>query len=235
MVLQEKVEIHDELNPILWNGDKLKEEVHSRLMEIVEEFQEFVSIPIHIIDVYLLGSNAQYNYTEHSDLDLHLITNFATNEMSDDIAEALYNYEKASFNTHYDIDIKGIPVELYVQDVKAMNASKGVYSLYRDEWVIKPEKELEPPELDDDKIDLEYSELEKEVEIALASNKSSDVADMIDKIYLMRRESLAIDGEYGVGNQVFKKLRNNNYLDKLKDRMYELRSDELSLENLQRR
>lgn len=235
MVLLEKVEIHDELNPILWEGDKLKEEVRSRLMEIVEEFQEFVSVPIHIIDVYLLGSNAQYNYTEHSDLDLHLITNFVTNEMSEDIAEALYNYEKASFNGHYDIDIKGIPVELYVQDVKAMNASKGVYSLYRDDWVIKPEKELEPPELDDDKIDLEYNELKDEVEIALASNKSSDVADMIDKIYLMRRESLAIDGEYGVGNQVFKKLRNNEYLDKLKERMYELRSDELSLENLQRK
>jgi hypothetical protein len=45
----------------------------------------------------------------------------------------------------------------------------------------------------------------------------------------MRRESIANDGEYGIGNLVFKELRNNSYLDDLKDLKNELVSADLSL------
>ena len=42
------------------------------------------------------------------------------------------------------------------------------------------------------------------------------------------------DGEFGEGNLVFKQFRNDGYLDTLKDRMYKVKSKELSLESLNR-
>ena len=49
---------------------------------------------------------------------------------------------------------------------------------------------------------------------------------------MMRKNSLQVDGEYGQGNQLFKELRNRNYLDKLKERLLELKSENLTLESL---
>lgn len=48
---------------------------------------------------------------------------------------------------------------------------------------------------------------------------------------MMRKLGLATDGEASVGNLVFKELRNQDMISKLKDRYYELRSAVLS-ENL---
>lgn len=38
-------------------------------------------------------------------------------------------------------------------------------------------------------------------------------------LYLMRTNSLAVDGEYSKGNQLFKEIRNAGYLKELKDAM----------------
>ena len=51
----------------------------------------------------------------------------------------------------------------------------------------------------------------------------------------MRKESLATDGEWGIGNLIFKEFRNLGYLDSLKDRKYKHRSKELTLEGLNER
>jgi hypothetical protein len=45
---------------------------------------------------------------------------------------------------------------------------------------------------------------------------------------MMRKIGLAEEGEASVGNLVFKELRNEDMITKLKDRYYELRSEELS-------
>ena len=37
--------------------------------------------------------------------------------------------------------MKGINVEVYVEDVKANTMSNGIYSLFKDEWIKKPSKE----------------------------------------------------------------------------------------------
>ena len=43
------------------------------------------------------------------------------------------------------------------------------------------------------------------------------VNEFIDDVYILRKTSIMTDGEYGKGNMVFKELRNNGYLDKLKE------------------
>ena len=50
----------------------------------------------------------------------------------------------------------------------------------------------------------------------------------------MRTNSIAVDGEYGKGNQIFKDLRNLGYLSKLKEALMKAMSKELSLESLSR-
>lgn len=58
------------------------------------------------------------------------------------------------------------------------------------------------------------------------------VNDFIDDVYLLRKQSIMTDGEYGKGNLVFKELRNNGYLDKLKDLKTKLTSKDMTVEKL---
>ena len=60
-----------------------------------------------------------------------------------------------------------------------------------------------------------------------------DIEDFIEDIYDLRKTSIATEGEYGIGNLVFKECRNRGYLDNLKELKNALKSKELSLESLQ--
>ena len=64
------------------------------------------------------------------------------------------------------------------------------------------------------------------------SNEIDEINKFIDDIYVLRKESIDKDGEYGIGNLVFKEFRNKGYLDKLKDLKNEYISKELSVENM---
>ena len=73
---------------------------------------------------------------------------------------------------------------------------------------------------------------EKELLTESNEDKSELISNFIEDLYDLRKESIAKDGEYGIGNLVFKEFRNLGYLDNLKDLKNEERSKELSLENL---
>lgn len=60
--------------------------------------------------------------------------------------------------------------------------------------------------------------------------KKSKIDDFIDSLYTLRQTSIADEGEFGIGNLVFKEFRANGYLDNLRDIKKELSSRELSLE-----
>ena len=54
------VKFHTELNPKLWQDNKLKPEVRYKLLQIAKHFIEFINIPsIKLQDVTISGSNAQ--------------------------------------------------------------------------------------------------------------------------------------------------------------------------------
>lgn len=142
------MEIHDTLNPKLFSDEKLKPEIRNKINEIVDAFVNSLTIKPDVLDVEIVGSNASYNYTKHSDLDIHIVTNFEL--LSQDVAliQALFNAEKAQFNRSHDILIKGINVELYIEDVNAGTASNGVYSVLNDQWIKFPKKLTDIPEYD---------------------------------------------------------------------------------------
>lgn len=222
------VELHNILNPKIWDSNnKLRKDVKEKLEETVEELANTIDIPLSIIDVHIVGSNASYNYTDQSDLDLHCIVNYSRLDADPAIIEAWLWSQKKLFNDDYNISIRGVDVEVYFEDVKSNTVSNGIYSLYDDEWIKFPEP-IEV-EIDEKAIDKGVDDLIPEIEEALNSNNSQDVENMIDKLYLIRKNGLSTDGEYGVGNQTFKELRNEGYIDELKDKVLELRSDELSI------
>lgn len=49
---------------------------------------------------------------------------------------------------------------------------------------------------------------------------------------MIRKNSIAVDGEYGKGNQLFKEIRNLNLIDDMKNKVKEIQSKKLSLESL---
>ena len=68
-------EQHNELNPLLWQGEDLRPEVKMALLKIAKDFIEYVEVPFEVKDLVLTGSQLGYYYTKHSDLDLHKLYN----------------------------------------------------------------------------------------------------------------------------------------------------------------
>ena len=217
-----------ELNPKLWEDKKLKRDVREAIIDIVSEFMDNLIIPVEILDVRVVGSNASYNYTEYSDLDVHIISDLELVGSPAEIVQALYNSERSNFNRTHNIKIKGIDVELYVEDVNSSVTSNGIYSVIDDIWIKEPQIVKERSVKIDKK---ELRDLVNSVKSVLAEGDSDDIKDCINMLYLMRKDSIATDGEYGVGNLLFKEIRNRGLLSALKDKYNEMISDELTLEH----
>ena len=68
------VTYHDELNPLLWENNKLETTVRYKLMSIALHFAKFLNVPkLNLRDITISGSNAAYGYSDQSDVDLHLV------------------------------------------------------------------------------------------------------------------------------------------------------------------
>lgn len=229
-IIKENVVIHDVLNPLIWNSDEtLLPEVESKVIEIVNLFRDSLEIPIDIVDVHIVGSNASYNYTEFSDLDVHVIVNYEFIDASHDVLQALYNAEKSSFNSTYDIHIHGINVEIYVEDVSSSAMSNGVYSVPSKKWIKKPIK------LNNINVSINNSTVElwkSRIDDAILNKTLDYLKSLVDRLYVIRKNSLISDGEFGKGNLLFKELRNNGYLTKLKDAIHSEQSKQMSLEDI---
>lgn len=117
--LDEKIEKHDTLNPLLWNEDgTLKEEVHDKIIEITNDFIDNLKqdgIKFDLKDIRIVGSNCSYNYTKDSDLDVHLIAGSSSLNCPDELYPLLYSSYRSIYNKNLNIDFYGIPVEIYVE------------------------------------------------------------------------------------------------------------------------
>ena len=233
-MLKEALELHNNLNPAIWTKDEtLLPEVEDRLFKIVNKFQSECYLPLDIVDVHLVGSNASFNYNSQSDLDVHIVVNFDLIDADKEILMVAYNLQKAKFNQDYDISIHGVNVEMYIEDINSMTASNGIYSLYNKKWIKKPVKKSYPT-LDKrfyDTLDRLANKLRKVV----SSDDEVEITKNINMLYMMRKNGLATDGEFSIGNLLFKEIRNLGLLDDLKKRLKEVQSKKLTLEELDER
>ena len=201
----------DTLNPKIFTKDnELKPEVAKKLKEIANAFIETMEIPANSVkDIVITGSNVSYNYTDNSDIDLHILVDFNKVHKDCPIVGDYLLSKKSEFNQKRDIYIYGIPVEVYAESINNENVHNGLYSLNKG-WVERPKK-LKPTD-NDIAVNAKY----KEYVEAAKGIKEGDLADkLLDKIKRMRKAGLAEGGEFSVENLVFKKLRDNGVIERL--------------------
>lgn len=233
--LLENLTIHKELNPKLFEDDRMKDDVRKQLLKIVKTFTDGVEdehIPLHIIDVWMVGSNASYNYSNKSDIDIHIISNFDDIEDPSGLLTILYNYVKAGFNKDHDIKVKGHPVEVYIENSHTTAITNGIYSIVSNDWIKYPEPLYGIEDMDVQALDL-YKQFKEKIEQVDENTDIDEIQEIIDNLYIVRQSSLAEDGEFGEGNLVFKEIRNNGLLDKLKNIKRKITDKELTLEQLE--
>ncbi len=220
---------------------KLKEEIREKLLEISNEFLEFIGIDFFVFDIHLTGSLANFNWSKYSDVDLHILVDldeFDAGKVNSiayhDIMKEFFDSKKNIWNSNTNITIKDFDVELYVQDIDEKHLSTGVYSILNDEWVVEPKKLESALDLDEKKIldkGEEYSKLiDSLVEL---SENGEDVSKSVDelkaKIKKFRQSGLESGGEYSYENLTFKLLRRNGYIEKLMGIKTSIRDKKLSL------
>lgn len=218
------VTVNRRLNPKIWDGDSLKPEVISKLMEIAKAFRKFIGIDLDVVDYTITGSNANYTWTEHSDLDLHIIVK----GLPGPGARELFNAKKALWAEQHNITIKGLPVECYVQGQDEPHHSTGVYSIVNQDWIEEPKKVK--PNINDAAVMAKKESLIHDIEVSILSNDLNRLRSVKEKITNMRKSGLERAGEWSVENLVFKLLRNLGLIDKITEKIRELEDEELSLE-----
>lgn len=226
--IDEAIEKHDELNPDLWENNELKPEVKDKLLEIVGYFTNNLKedeIELDVKDIVIIGSNANYNYTKQSDIDTHIVADMTPYKDVPDLALKLYNAYRSMWNNKYDPTIYGHEVELYVEPEEIKANSNGMYSLNTG-WLKEP-VQTNIPDIDEDELNTLVGEYENKIE---GAKSIKDIEDIIDSLYLLRQESILKEGEFGIGNQCFKEIRNMGLLQNLKDKKIELENQEMSLE-----
>ena len=239
ITLTEAVEKHDTLNTKLFTKEEvLKERVRDKMLEIVDEFLDDLKeqdIKIKVDDILLIGSNASYNYTKDSDIDLHILANTKGTNYAPEVAAALYSAYRTLFNKQLDIKLFDIPVEIFVETEDSARVSNGVYSVKKDKWIKKPVHEA-IPDYDKDalyKLVDKWEEKCKKLIADIEADKLEDetkVVKMLEDIYDQLRKKGVAKGEYSIENLAFKELRNKGYLDKFKESRNNLVSKRLSLE-----
>lgn len=160
-VIVEDIEKHDTLNQKLFDGEELRPEVKETIENIAKEFISQLNddgIKFDLKDIVLIGSNVSYNYNKDSDLDIHLIADSSNLTCPDNLYPLLYSAYRSIFNKSYDITIRGIPAEIYVEMDKPQAKSNGIYSL-NNGWVKKPVQQ-NIPELDKEAFDKLFNEWE---------------------------------------------------------------------------
>lgn len=218
--IEKNFSLHENLNDKVWDDFNLKPEVKHLLLKIAYEFVDYLKIPIPVEDITLTGSLANFNYTKNSDFDLHIITDFSKINEDEELLENYFRTKSLMWEIKNKIEIKGYPLQLYVQNEKNKHHSTGVYSLKNDEWLIKPEKI-------NFKIDFETTKnkIKKvidKIEVLEKYKTSPEMLyiyakDLKDKIMQMRKSGLEKEGEYSPENLAFKYLRNEKYIEKLKN------------------
>lgn len=227
----------DTLSNQIFEGDKgkflMRDDIKIALLKISDDFIESLGVEFFIHDIVLTGSLANYNWSNFSDVDLHIVIDYKESKYNSEILKEFFDAKKNIWNEKHNIVIKGYDVELYVQDVNEEHVSSGVYSILHDKWIIEPEQKN--PNIDDRMILQKGEEYMKKIDNIIGKGvKGVDVLNDIEnirtKIKSFRQSGLDSGGEYSYENLTFKLLRRNGYIGKLLKLKITLTDKKLSVE-----
>ena len=225
-----KVRIYNDiLNPNIWDGLKLKPEIKEKLLQIGKDFYTDTETDAPLKDILFVGSLANFNWSDTSDFDVHVVIDFKDVDENVELVEKLVNALKSKWNDEHDIHLKGHNVEVYIQDITKENRSSGVYSLMQDKWLTEPQKENVL--IDKEKIQQKYNDYVRKIESGIKTQNIEKLKTIVKDVYDMRQSGLDKSGELSTENLVFKILRSRNYIEKLKTEINKLYDKAQSLNN----
>lgn len=226
---QTPIMFHTSLNPKLWDGDKLQAEVRLQLLKTAREFLASLKMDkIPLRDLIITGSNTSYTYTPHSDLDLHVIVAKEEIYGGHELVDQFFDSKRRLWNNTYDVQMRGIPVEIYVEDDDE-TVEGNAYSLLTDEWIERKDVSRETS-YDDRAVKAKYRWLSREIARYLArADDKEDISRLMDKLKNYRQAGLDRHGELSTENLVFKALRNNGDLEKINNKKIDIVNRNLSL------
>ena len=209
------------LNPKIWNGETgVRPGVSAALMDIVEEFLEGVDLEAEVKDIIITGSIANYNWSKFSDIDVHILVDFAEVNENEGMVRKFFDAVRSNWNKLHNIMVKGHEVEIYIQNEVEPHVSTGVYSLLNERWIVKPKKVR--PHIDREGSTKKMKHIAREID-KLSSlydrgkfEESFDFATRLkDKLKRMRRAGLERSGIYSPENLAFKMLRRSGDIEQL--------------------
>lgn len=224
-----KVRIYNTiLNPNIWiDENTINPEIRAALLKIANDFYTDLELKAPIVDVLLLGSSANYNWSDKSDIDLHIVVDF--NKISPDIeiVKKFVDFARSKWNSNHNIKIKGHNIEVYIQDASINHRSTGIFSLLKNAWVKKPNKLI--IKLDNNLIQNKFTQYVYKINDAVKSNNIDKLKNVSKDIYDMREVGLSTYGEFSTENIVFKLLRSKNYIELIKNKIRDIYDNQMSI------
>jgi hypothetical protein len=216
------------LNPEIWENAetddfdqiKLQSDVRSALLNITKDFVDSFNIDtLEIDDIIIIGSLVNYNWSQYSDIDLHIVFDKDSLKSNENVVDELFDAKKQNYNDKRNITVKGYDVELYAQGIGDEKDSSGKYSVLYSKWEDVPDKEnfnldkkLIINKVKD--FDIELKNIEKMED---SDTKIAKIDKLKDKIKKYRQSGLKRGGEYSNENIVFKYLRRSGYMGRVND------------------
>ena len=214
--------LQDDLNRRVWEeGDTLKEEIKKDLIKVAKDYLDNLEIDVELDDIIFTGSLANYNWSEYSDFDVHLIFDFKKVNEDEELVKKYLDTSEKLWKSQHDIKIKGFPVELYCQDANQPHHSTGVYSLLNSIWLKKPSRENFTPDeglirKKAEKVMTQIKDLENDINSDLPYEQFKEKFSKVwKKIKDSRQSGLDREGEFSIENLVFKLLRRNGYIERV--------------------
>lgn len=237
--------VKSSLNPKIWKkDDTLRLEVRAKLIDFADDFIDFLDVDwVKPKDIVFTGSLANYNWSDDSDIDIHVIYDFEKIHKKTDFVREYFLSKKDLWNDrHKAVKVKGFPVELYVEDISDKTESSGTYSLNKCEWIKRPQRDkLKLLKSDVPKIKDKASKFMNTIDSCIEKYKDTKntvlqrelvnkLLSLFDDIKKLRKNSLK-NGEMSAGNVIFKILRRTGYIKKIKDLELKHQDLEYSLKN----
>ena len=226
----------DTLNQILFDGDVLKFDVLEKLRETAKLFIDEVEqgeFKLGVVDIILVGSNASYNYSDLSDIDLHIVYNsdeFGSNNKF--FISQYFDSFRSLFNLTHKIFIKNCKVEVYLEDWVNKGVYNGIYSILHNQWTQYPSKQ--EIIIDTKAVDAKFESYKNSVtNLTSLPGNYHEALSLYKNIFRLRRNSLRDGGEFCTENLAFKKLRNEGFIDTLRDYIRSEKDKDLSIESLE--
>tara|TARA_Y100001937_G_scaffold21876_1_gene30909 strand:+ start:102 stop:1031 length:930 start_codon:yes stop_codon:yes gene_type:complete len=230
-------EVHDELEPQIWEDEKLNPEISERLKQIAQDFVDGLDIPVEIEDITLTGSLANYNWSKYSDVDLHIIVDFSKIDEDTKLVKSFFDGVRMRWNIIHDIKIKGYDVEIYVENTGEDHISTGIYSIMNDKWIVEPKVtrkdiDFETAKKKAEDIEDRYKRLSKMLSDEKYDQTLSGVDRVKQKIRDMRSAGLESDMmEFSAENIAFKILRRAKILDDLSKLKYDAYDKSMTMDD----